>query len=503
MSKKISKLEPANVFGYFEELSTIPRCSGHCQAASNYLVEFAKGHQLEYTQDEMGNVVIFKPASEGREEDTTVMLQGHMDMVCVKTPTSHFNFEEDALRLRVEGDYLYSLHTSLGGDDGIAVAMILAILDDDSLSTPPIEAVFTVDEEIGLLGAKAMDFSQCKAGYLINLDSEDDSVIWAGCAGGLSATCTMPVTKESFRGTSAKVTVTGLKGGHSGSEIDKERANANSIMGRALHKLTDICLFSIVELEGGKADNAIPSVCEATISLDLNDQYFIDSHIVGKAPEDYKEKKLKEVKNAIRELHQELRSEYKDTDENLILSIDVKDEKLTKCIDVLDTQKVIFFLANCPSGVHHMSKTVEGLVETSSNLGIVSLKEDHIEYIISVRSSIESRKNYYADKLKLLIQFLGGDCVVSGEYPGWEVRKESKLRKVMGKVYKDMYGEKPEVTAIHAGLECGYILQKMPELDIVSIGPNILDIHSTEEKLSISSTKKMYKYIVKVLATLK
>ena len=503
MSKKLDKLEPENVFGFFEDISSIPRKSGNCKAISDFCVKFANDRGLKCLQDELGNVIIYKNASKGRENDKTVMLQAHLDMVCVKTRSSAFDFEKDSLKLAVDGDDLYAKETSLGGDDGIGVAMILAILDDTKLSTPPIEAVFTVDEEIGLLGAKALDLSNCKSEYLINLDSETDDVLWAGCAGGLTCKCVMPVTKESFRGVLAKIHISGLKGGHSGAEIDKERANANALMGRVLHRLSEKCLLSIVELEGGRADNVIPGKCDATISLDLNDQYFVDEKVVGKAPEDYKAKKIKEVEETVHEIYKEVHHEYKDSDPDIQIEIEVKSDMLSKCVDVLDTQKIIFFLVNCPTGVSHMSTSVEGLVDTSSNLAIVELKENEIEFLASVRSSSESRKKDLTSRIALLIQFLGGEQTTYGDYPGWEMKKSSKLRKQMSKVYKDMNGKKPEIQAIHAGLECGYFAKAMPHLDMVSIGPDIRDIHSYDEKLSISSTRKMYKYIVKVLAVLK
>ena len=502
MARMLEGLDEERFFYYFEEISKIPRGSFHCQAISDYIIGFAKEHKLECLSDDKNNVIIKKTAGKNKKKAPVIMLQGHMDMVCIKNKTSHFDFDTDPLRLEVSGDKLTARHTSLGGDDGIALAYMLAILELEDDDLPAIEAIFTSDEEVGMIGVKALDTSSLKADYLINLDSEEEGVLLNGCAGGCTLHAKIPYRKESFRGVVAKIHISGLKGGHSGVEIDKNLGAANHIMGRVLHELKKTCLFSLVNIHGGTADNAISNRCTAKVTLDLNDQYFIDKQKIGIAPEEYKKEKIKEVENVIRNLDLILREEYAGSDSGINLRVDILKEQQTKCMNMIDTEKFVFFLLNVPQGVVAMSNKAPGLVETSMNLGVMDMTDDAVNMTFSVRSSVESRKKFLADKVCHLIEFVGGDVKVDGDYPCWDVKAESKLKNQMVAIYQEMFEKTPEIRAIHAGLECGYFASKMPALDIISMGPNIKDIHSANETLSISSAKRMYQYVLSVLKAL-
>ncbi|MDO4519887.1 MAG: aminoacyl-histidine dipeptidase [Eubacteriales bacterium] len=475
--------EPQKVLYYFEEISKIPHGSGNRQPISDYLVEFAKNHGLKYVQDESLNVVIYKDGTKGYENAPTVILQGHMDMVCEKRQDVEHDFTKNPLNLGVENGYITANGTTLGGDDGIAVAYALALLDSTDLSHPPIEAVITVDEEIGLLGANDLDCSILKGRRFINLDSEAEGNLWISCAGGVSGISEIPMNRIEAEGTAVEIKITGLVGGHSGAEIDKIRANANILMGRYLHGLKAETEFYIVSLSGGQKENAITR--EAAAEL-----------LVG-------EDSVEEIIKYSEKLQAQLRNEYAGTDPDITILVEKKDNTTTNVLHPISAEKVIFYLMNIPYAIQKMSGTIENLVETSTNPGIVALKESTFYVASGIRSSIESARDALSDKVQYLTEFLGGTYTIEGAYPAWEYREESPLRDKMVEVYEKMYGTSINVVAIHAGLECGLFFKKMEGLDCVSIGPNMKDIHTSEEVLEIASVERVWNYLVKVLEELK
>ena len=479
----LSGLKPEKVFYYFEELCKIPHGSYHTKQISDYLVQFAKERKLECSQDDSNNVVIRKAASAGYEDAPVVILQGHCDMVCEKTADSTHDFEKDGLDLMIEGDYVTANGTTLGGDDGIAVAYALAILDDDTLKHPALEVVITTDEEVGLLGAKALDCSQLKGKYLINMDSEEEGYLWVSCAGGLSAITTIPVRYQEVSGEKYELVISGLNGGHSGAEIDKNRANSNKLIGQALFTLEQDIPFCLTALEGGTKDNAIPRLSKAVFVADKEAEEAIFA--------------------AAENLQNDWRTEYTGTDEGITVTVKKIGETTEKALEQVSQEKIIFFLVQVPYGIQKMSGNIEGLVETSTNIGIVKLSDDEFFARSSVRSSVEVARDALSDKIQYLTEFLGGEYEIQGAYPAWEYRKESPLRDKMVSVYEKMYGQKPAVVAIHAGLECGLFYKKIEGLDCVSLGPNMKDIHTSEEVLDIASTERVWNYLVKVLEQLK
>lgn len=479
--RALENCEPKRVFYYFEELCKIPHGSGNTKQISDYLVSFAKEHGLEYVQDEMNNVVIYKPATEGYEDAPAVILQGHMDMVCEKRPDVDHDFTKDPLNISVKDGYVTANGTTLGGDDGIAVAYGLALLESKDLAHPALEVLITVDEEIGLLGAEGFDCSVLKGKRLINLDSEAEGSLWISCAGGLSGISTIPVQRVEAEGQKAAVKITGLMGGHSGAEIDKKRANANVLMGRFLYSLQQETAYEIISLAGGQKDNAITREADAELLVeDINS-----------------------VKACAEKLQKGFREEYAGTDEGITVEITDLGVASAKVLHPTSREKVLFFLMEVPFGIQKMSGSIDGLVETSTNIGIVKLGEDEFLGSSSVRSSVEAAGAALSDKICYLTEFLGGEYTVQGAYPAWEYRKNSPLRDQMVEVYEEMYGEKPNVVAIHAGLECGLFYKKIEGLDCVSLGPNMKDIHTSEEVLDIASTERVWKYLVKVLESLK
>lgn len=476
-------LKPERVFYYFEEICKIPHGSFHTKQISDYLAGFAREHHLEYRQDESNNVVIKKPAAPGYENAPVVILQGHCDMVCEKVPGSAHDFAKDGLRLRVDGDLISAEETTLGGDDGIAVAYALAILEDASLKHPALEVLITTDEEVGLLGAAALDTSDLKGTYMINMDSEEEGKLWISCAGGLSVTCELPVNRLDAEGTRYEVTLDGLTGGHSGAEIDKIRANAIKLMGQFLFELSQKTDFYLTEMAGGQKDNAIPRNVRAVFLAEAD----------AKA----------EIEEAAAAFQKNLRTEYSGTDDGISVKVEEKGEAAEKVLSPSAQQKVLFFLVQIPYGVQKMSGEIEGLVETSMNPGILCLEKDVCKVVASIRSSVGSAKAALTAKVQYLTEFLGGSCTPEGDYPAWEYKKDSVLRGIMADTYEEVFGKKPEVKAIHAGLECGLFYEKIPNLDCVSFGPTMSDIHTTEETLSISSTERMWKYLLKVLENIR
>lgn len=477
--KVCKDLEPKKVFEYFEDICSIPHGSGNTKGISDYCVSFAKEHGFKYIQDEMNNVIIFKEASKGYENAEPVIIQGHMDMVCEKENGVDIDFEKDGLNLYVDGDFLKAKGTTLGGDDGIAIAYAFAILDDDTLEHPPIEVVITVDEEIGMFGAAGIDLSVLKGKKLLNIDSDEEGVFLTSCAGGLTAECVLPVNRKSVEGMTYELKVTGLEGGHSGSEIHKEHGNAIMLIGRLLKRLADSMDFSIISLEGGLKDNAIPRETVCSILMEEDSEA--------------------ELLEAVKEYEAELKKEYHISDPGVTIICTPQKKQTAEVLDNISLVKVLFMLRNLPNGVQHMSMDIPGLVETSLNAGIMKLAEDRFSISFSVRSSVTSRKLEVLDRLSFVTEFLGGSVDVSGDYPAWEYKADSDMRELMVQTYRDLFKEEPQIQAIHAGLECGIFSGKIEGLDCISFGPANFDIHTPKERLSISSTEKVWKLIVEFL----
>ena len=477
--RALENLKPENVFYYFEEIANIPHGSRNTKQISDYLVNFAKERNLEHYQDELNNVVIIKEASEGYENAEPVIIQGHMDMVCEKENGSTIDFEKDGLELYVDDGFVKAKDTTLGGDDGIAVAYALALLDSKELKHPRLEVVITVDEEIGMLGAVDIDLSMLKGHIMLNIDSDVEGEFLTSCAGGMSINSSIPVTRTAQTGLETIITLTGLDGGHSGAEIHKEHGNANILMGRILENIFNELPFGILDFKGGLKDNAIPR--ESTVTLLI--------------PEEAREDVTRIVNATAKELAAEL--SVADPATRIDLSFGNVTEK--NVLDYASVNKIILYLRTVPNGVINMSQVIPGLVETSLNLGILELKDNELSTLTSIRSSVATRKEDLKRRVMNIIEMLGGECEAEGEYPAWEYNDHSTLRPQVVKVYQELFGKEPKLTAIHAGLECGILSDKIPDLDCVSFGPTNYDIHTPKERLSISSTEKYWNFLVKFL----
>ena len=479
MSYFLEQYDYKKVLYYFEQLTKIPHGSGNVREISDYLVEFAREQGVRCIQDEALNVVMFKEATEGYESAPVLMIQGHMDMVCEKNADSNHNFTKDALELRIVGDTVMANGTTLGGDDGVAVAYIMALVADKELKHPALELVITTDEETGMDGAKALDMSELKASYLINIDSENEGVVLCSCAGGMRQTCELPLQRVSETGVSYQISLTGLYGGHSGAEIDKNRVNSIYAMTRMLFELREQVDFSLLDFYGGLKDNAIPREAFAKVVVsEENTALFV--------------KKAEELKL-------KYKNELVSIEPGFSLEIKAEEQAEYDVLDGISFEKLLFFLMQAPNGIQRMSGDIEGLVESSLNLGIFSVGEDMAEFHFALRSSSKTYKYFMKDKVEYLISFLGGESFTHSEYPAWEYRRESKLRDLFQEVYRDLYQKEPKMEAIHAGLECGLIAEKMPELDMISIGPDMKDIHTPMEALNLPSTLRVYQFMEKLL----
>ncbi len=467
----LENLQPQRVFYYFEQLCAIPHGSGNTKAISDYCMAVAANLGLEAEQDALNNVIIRKPASRGKEHNAPVILQGHLDMVCEKEEDMAFDFTKDGLQLQVEGDLLSARGTTLGGDDGIAVAMALAILEDDTLTHPPLEALFTVDEETGMYGAAALDGSRLRGRTLINVDSEEEGVLTVGCAGGLRADIALEMIPTAVFAPCYRITIDGLAGGHSGVEIHKGRHNANKLMAELLATLEDCMLLS---LDGGEKDNVICNSCTAVVSTTAD------------------------VAAAAEEFTRRMRIP---ADPDGRVTVAPVTGEVVGC-DSISTAAALTMLCELPNGVQAMSQDVEGLVQTSLNLGTLHLQEDVLRVSFSLRSSLAAEKETLLQRLIAIAGKHGATVTTRGDYPAWEYRKDSPLRDKMVEIFTRLYGKAPQVSIIHAGLECGLLGQKLPGIDAVSIGPDLWDIHSPRERMSIASVERTYNYICEILKEL-
>lgn len=476
---KLAGLEPAEVFAYFEKICSIPHGSRNTRLISDYLVSFAREHDIRYVQDELNNVLLFADGTCGYENHPPVILQGHMDMVCEKDEDCPLDMAVEGLDVTHDGEFVFAKGTTLGGDDGIAVAYALALLANPDIPHPPLEVIITVDEEQGMEGAAGVDLSMLKGRTMINLDSEEEGIFTVSCAGGARGTITLPAHRRAVYGPCVRLTVDGLQGGHSGVEIHKNRANANKVMGEFLGRVQNLMPLCLTSFTGGSKDNAIPRSCQATlIALGMN---------------------LERINDIAEQLQKEIRERYDEPD--AIVRGDDVDAFGGNALTTEDTAKVIALLNAAPNGVQAWSRDIPGLVQTSLNLGIAKLDEE-MRLTFSVRSSVNQEKEALLGRLRELAEFQGGGYSQRGDYPAWEYKSDSRLRDTMISVYREMYKKEPEVVAIHAGLECGLLSEKLPGLDCVSIGPQMHDIHTSREKLDIASTKRTWEFLLAVLKAL-
>lgn len=473
-------LQPSSVLYYFEKICNIPHISYHEKELSDYCAKFAEERKLFYQQDELGNVLIIKEATEGYEDVEPVIIQGHLDMVGDKLPDCPINMETEPIQIKVEGDYITAEGTTLGGDDGIAVAYGLALLDAQDIPHPRLEVVLTVSEEVGLIGATAMDLSACKGRRLINIDSELEGILTAGCAGGVRVQSMIPVERESMKGISCEVFFEGLKGGHSGIEINSGLANANVLLGRFLQMLKEKTDYGLAELGGGVKDNVIPKNAKAVVIL--------------------AEDQLDQLKETAAEFNLQFDAEYGVTEKEGSLKAAVGSETEAQVLAEDSLEKVLVALNAMPNGVQAMSMDLPGLVETSLNMGTVELKDDMLDVVFSIRSSVVSAKENTVRKVELFTKALGGSVSRAGDYPAWPYARTSSLRDLCVEIYKKQTGKEMKVEVIHAGLECGILSSKLEGLDCISIGPDMVAIHSPNEKLSISSVARVWEYLKEVLA---
>lgn len=474
-----------NVFYFFEEITRIPHGSGNEGPLADYLMEFAKKRGLECRKDENRNVIIKKGGTLGYENSDAVILQGHIDMVCEKLADVEHDFTKEPLQLETDGDFIRAKGTTLGADNGIAVAYMLAALDAENMAHPPLEAVFTTGEEAGMEGAKGLDCSDLKGKYLINMDSEEEGKFLISCCGGRREQIVLPVEYQEKKEDAGAylLKIKGLKGGHSGSDIHLNRASANKLMGRILKALSEKVDFALVRVDGGKMDNAICREAEAVLAVREADE--------------------KNAEQIVAEMEKTLKEEYRRSDGDMIVTWERLREDVSHVMTEDSKEKIISILLLLPFGVESMSMDVEGLVESSSNPGILKTEGNAVYFDNAVRSSVASKKELICLKIRTLAELCGGKCESRADYPGWMYQEDSKLLAVLEKVYRRTTGKEPERVAIHAGVECGLFAEKMPWLDMVSLGPEMYDVHTPEERLSISSTKRTWELLKETLAELK
>ena len=476
----IAEFEPKKVFKFFEEISKIPRGSGNTSKIATYCLDFAKSHGFKAVKDNAGNVVIYADATKGYENSETVILQGHLDMVCEKTADCNIDMDNEPIRLCTDGEYIWADGTSLGADDGIAIAYMLALLDSPEIPRPPIEVLLTNDEEVGLVGASAFDASILKGKKLINIDSEEEGVITVSCAGGVRAFCELPLdfVKSDSSMTAYKLEIKGLLGGHSGIDINKHRVNANIILARLLNHISKVTEIYVSELDGGKKTNVIAKYAGCVICFDKEN--------------------IETVKNAVEQFSYIITKEIFYTEPNVKVAITPCEMPLYHA-NIESTRRLIFTVMQIPDGIQGMNPDIPEMVQTSLNLGELTLDDNTLKMGFLIRSNDAEGKQRTSEKLVSFVEYLGGSIELKHDYPAWEYRPYSALRDIMVSAYEEVYFDKPQISALHAGLECGVIGAKLSNIDMTSIGPQLLDVHTPYERMSISSAERCWRFLLKAL----
>ena len=482
MTTAIRELEPKAVWNYFSDLNAVPRPSKKEERVISFMMKFGRSLGLETTCDEIGNVLIKKPASAGREGRPTIALQSHLDMVHQKNSDTVFDFLSQGIEMVLEEDWVRAQGTTLGADNGIGVACVMAVLASSELEHPALEALFTVDEETGMTGAKGLKGGLMEAKYLLNLDTEDDRELCIGCAGGVDVVAKGDYSCAVVPGTyvAATLLLGGLSGGHSGMDIHLGRGNANQLMNRVLLKAVVECGALLLDLDGGGLRNAIPRESKAGIVLPKENQ--------------------ERLKRIVEELELTLQQEYASTDPSLSLSVSSGEGHSGLAASAETSLAFLRALYSLPNGIYRLSPEVEGLVQTSGNLARVLMRDGHFEVACLVRGSVDSEKMDMADAITCALQQIGAQVQQTGEYPGWAPKPESEVVQVMSKIYNELFGQAPHVMACHAGLECGILGKNYPQMEMISFGPNIRGAHSPDERVQVSSVQKTWKLLTETLA---
>lgn len=481
---KLKDLKPEKLFYYFEEITKIPRCSMHEEKISDYLCDFAKEKNLEHYRDRENNVIIIREASKGYEDVEPIILQGHMDMVCEKLLKSDHDFSKDPIDFTVDRDLIIANETTLGADNGVAVAIMLSLLDEENLENPRMECLFTTNEESGMTGAKNLDATHLTAKRLINLDSEEEGVATVSCSGGQRTVLSYEIEREKFvhEMDFFELSVTGLKGGHSGQEINKGYGNANVRLARALYRLNEKFDIKLVSIKGGAKANAIPREASAKVAINHKD--------------------LNEVRLLIIKLNSEYVKELGKIDPDVRLNLEVTSSEDFYYKDELK-DRIINLLNVLPNGVFTNSNDIKGLVESSSNFGVIEECDNRLKITAALRSSKGSLKEFLSDKYEILAKQFGAEHEILSSYPEWQYADHSEIRELVSDAYLELFNQKIEYFATHGGLECGIFKESIGDIDMVSIGPDMSGIHAPGESLSISSTVRVYELVKRVLKNTK
>lgn len=476
----IASFEPNKVFEFFEEISKIPRGSKNTSKIAEYCLDFAKARGLKSAKDDAGNVVIYKNGTKGYETSEPVILQGHLDMVCEKTPDCTIDMEAECIKLCTDGEFIWADKTTLGGDDGIAVAYMLALLDSQSIPHPPIEALFTNDEEIGMIGARELDMSLISGKKLINIDSEEEGILTVSCAGGVRAYCTLPLNfvPTTENETAFEINISGLLGGHSGIDINLHRKNAHMLMGRLLQHLARRLDYNVAFIDGGKKTNVIPKSAYAIVCTDKENSA--------------------QLFNSVLSFNEILKSELASTEPDVNVSVKLC-KKPTKQCDGESTRKIIFTLQQIPDGIQAMSPDIPNMVQTSLNMGELETSDYSLKMGYLIRSNASTGKQLTIQKLQSFIDYLDGSIEFENDYPVWEYRADSPMRDTMIKAYEEVYADTPKISAIHAGLECGILSGKISNADMVSFGPDLENVHTPNERMRVASVERCWKLLLKAL----
>ena len=478
---KVRDLEPKILWNHFANLNAVPRPSKKEERVIQFMLDFGKNLGLQTTKDAIGNVIIKKPASPGMEDRKTVILQSHLDMVHQKNAETKFDFDTQGIEMVVNGDWLEAVGTTLGADNGIGVATIMSVLSSDNIPHPAIEAMFTIDEETGMTGAKQLDPSNFSGTILLNLDTEDDDELSIGCAGGIDTNSSYDYKQVPIKEASAilELSIRGLIGGHSGMDIDKDRGNANKFMNRILYHLLSAIPFQLISIDGGSLRNAIPRESTVEVAVLKSD--------------------LERFRHEFERISAIIQEEYKALEKDMTMTLQSSTNEYSKAMSPEDLLKLVNTIYTVHNGVYRMSPDIQGLVETSSSLARVIAKDGRFTTQSLQRSSVESGKWDVANTVRSAFELMGCAVVQTGDYPGWQPNPDSEILELMADLYREKFNEEPQIKACHAGLECGILSQHLPGVDMISFGPNIRAPHSPDEKCQISSVQKFWSYFLDAL----